>query len=137
MSLCTGMRPKMLRWPDSQSQIVHILLLPILGLFSLGNPSVPVSRSPRGFSQPLQDKHVSSPISFYSAGPPDRSKIVIFDLPDQPFNIRSKRQGLPCVLLCHAHHLPSSFFPPSSPSHQIVSYHLSIISYLLRWHPFG
>jgi hypothetical protein len=76
---------------------VNILLLPILELFSLGDPSVPVSRSPRGFSfsQPLQDKHVSSPISPYSAGPPDRSKIVIFDLPDQPFNIRSKEAGSP------------------------------------------
>lgn len=42
--------------------------------FSLGDPSVPVSRSPRGFSfsHPLQDKHVGSLISFCSAGPPDR-----------------------------------------------------------------
>jgi hypothetical protein len=75
--------------------------------FSLGDPSVPVSRSPRGFSfpHPLQDKHVISPISFCSACPPDRSRIVIFDLPDQPFNIHSKEAGSPMR--------PSLLRPPS------------------------
>jgi hypothetical protein len=38
---------------------------------------------------------VDRPISFCAAGPPERSKIVIFDLPDQPFNIHSKEAGSP------------------------------------------
>jgi hypothetical protein len=50
--------------------------------------------------------HVSSLISFCSPGPPDRSKIVIFDLPDQPFNIHSKETGS----LMHCSLLP----PPST-----------------------
>jgi hypothetical protein len=49
---------------------------------------------------------VDRPISFCSAGASERSKIVIFDLPDQPFNIHSKEAGSPRVLLCYAHNLP-------------------------------
>jgi hypothetical protein len=44
--------------------------------------------------------HVSSLISFRSPGPPERSEIVIFDLPDQSFNTRSKGEGLLCVFVC-------------------------------------
>jgi hypothetical protein len=57
------------------------------------------------FSPAARHAHVSNLISFCFPGPPDRSKIVIFD---RRSTSARNRQGLPCVLLCYAHNLPRS-----------------------------
>jgi hypothetical protein len=64
------------------------------------------------FSPAPRHADVGRPNSFCSPGPPERSKIVNFDLPDQPSNLRSEEQSpmQPSLLRPQS---PRSHFVPS------------------------